>query len=349
MRNKELSLGLRSLGILLLVAGTLVSLLISVGDTKEEMNKFQFTANPDGTFSVVSRLVPLETLLSKITEATKVVVSVDDLSKKRLITIDVKNDTVVQLLKRIAGDNYAMVYDKHGVTALHVLPQGKHKASEFSGKVQVSGKRAKMFFMPHENSKEFIDDYIKKRHEALAKLAEENPHKEIQAQMSFQGYMSSKGIIALVKENKLDPVTLNIGWKEYGGGSDIQPGESIEDAIKGDDLYQKEFLSMHLDNADRQVASMRQQGMSDAQMKADLDFQKRAHDLNAIFQEKGNLYIGIQVTGQAKKLYDITKDEQTIRLVDPLWGGSVEEEVAKVYTTTKIAIPLTPEKETFVP
>ncbi len=349
MRNKELSLRLRSFGVLLLVAGTLAFLLISAGDAKEGISKLQFTAHPDGTFSVVSSAVPLETLLSKITEATKIAVYVNDVSKKRPVTIDVKNNTLVQLLKRIAGDNYAIVYDKHTVTALHVLPQGKYKSSEFSGKVQISGKRAKMFFMPPDDSKESINTYIKRRHVVLKELSEKDPDKKLQAQISFQGYMVSDQAVALVKENTLEPVTLNIGWKENGGGHDLVQGESIEDALELAALDQEEFLSVLQEDADRQITSQRQKGINDKQMGAELEFKKNADDLRDVFNKKGITLYGIQVAASAKQLHKLTSNDKTIRLVDPLWGGSVEEEITKVYITTKVAIPLTPEKETFAP
>ncbi len=341
---------------LLLLVSIIVTPFIPASDAKEKASSLQFTAHSDETFSVKSHLTPLEALLSKITETTNVVIYIDNALKKRPVTIDVKRSTLVQLLQHIAGDNYAIVYDKHNVTALHVLPPGKSRSiksavavSEFSGKVKISKNRAQMFFMPPDHSKDAIDDYIKKRHAALKKLAEEEPNKAIQAQMSFQGYMSDKRVVALVKENKLDVVTLNMGWKEHGGGHDMQEGESIEAAMESVVLYQKKFLSVLLEDADRQVAGLRQQGISDAQMKAELEFQKEAHDLSSVFHNKGLTFYGMRVAASAKQLHTLTASEETIRLVDPLWGGSVEDEIADAYSVAKIAIPLVPEKETFIP
>ncbi|PIE59864.1 MAG: hypothetical protein CSA32_01750, partial [Desulfobulbus propionicus] len=79
-------------------------------EASEEANRLQFTAYSDATFSVISQSIPLEMLLSKIRETTNVDIYVDSASKKRPITINAKNITLIQLLKRIAGDNYAMVY-----------------------------------------------------------------------------------------------------------------------------------------------------------------------------------------------------------------------------------------------
>ena len=340
--------------LLLIISVIAMPFSLSV-EAGEKANGLQFTAHPDGTFSAISQSILLERLLSKISEATNVDIYVDGASKKRTVTINAKRITLIQLLKRIAGDNYVMVYDGRKVTALHVLPEGKKQSvevattiSEFSGQVKISNHRARMFFMPADNSKSTIDNYIKKRHEALAKLSENDPHKELHAQISFQGYMSTDQIIALVKENQLDPVTLNIGWKENGGGYDLKPGESIEAAVESAALHQGRFIAQLREDADMQITSLRQQGMSNAQMKSALEFQKNANELSSVFHNKGIPFYGIRVAASANQLHTITSDDQTIRLVDSLWGGSVEEEITNVYPTRKIAIPLIPDKETFI-
>jgi len=341
--------------LLLIVSVIATSFALSV-EASEKENGLQFTAHSDGSFSVISQSIPLEILLSKISETTNVDIYVDSASNKRPVTINVKSITLIQLLQRIAGDNYAMVYDGRNVTALHVLPPGKGQPtestatiSEFSGQVKISNHRARMFFMPAGNSKSTIDNYIKKRHEALAKLSEETPHKVLHAQISFQGYMSSDQIVALVKRNQLDPVTLNIGWKENGGGYDLKSGESIEAAIESAALHHERFISQLQEDADMQVASLRQQGESDDEMRAELAFQKNANDVSTVYHTKGITFYGMRVAASANQLLAITKDDQTIRLVDPLWGGSVEDEITNVYPTMKIAIPLVPDKKTFIP
>lgn len=345
----------KQLLMLLLIISVITTLFALSVEASEKENELQLTANADGTFSVISQSIPLEVLLSKISETSNVDIYIDSASKKRPITINVKSITLIQLLQRIAGDNYAMVYDGHNVTALHVLPPDKGQStestaiiSEFSGQVKISNNRARMFFMPTDNSKSTIDNYIKKRHEALAKLSEEDPQKELHAQISFQGYMSSDQIVALVKQNQLDPVTLNIGWKENGGGYDLKRGESIEAAIESAALHHERFVSQLQEDADMQVASLSQQGASDDEMRAELAFQKNANDLSTVYHTKGIPFYGMRVAASANKLHAITRDDQTIRLVDPLWGGSVENEITNVYPTMKIAIPLVPDKETFI-
>jgi len=343
------------MALLLLISVIAAPLALAV-DASETISGLQFTAHPGGTFSVISKATPLGLLLEKIAEKTNVDVYIDDASKKRPVSINVKNITLIELLRRIVGDNYAMDYDGRNVTALHVLPQGKTQSaksasttSDFSGKVKISNQRAKMFFMPADNSKQSIDNYIKKRHDALAKLSEENPHKELHAQISFQGYLSVDQVVALVKENQLAPITLNIGWKETGGGYDLKRGESIEEAMKSAALYDKEFIAELQEDADRQIADLRQKGVSGAEMQSVLTFQENANELASVSQAKGVTLYGVRVAASAKQLHTLTSGVQTIRLVDPLWGGSVEDEIANVYPTTKIAIPLVPDNETFIP
>lgn len=346
----------RQLLVLLLIISSIITTFALAADTIEKAGGLQFTAHPDGTFSVISQSAPLEMLLSRIRETTNIDIYIDGALKKRPVSINVKNISLIQLLRRIAGANYAMVYDGLTVSALHVLPKGKTQSAngdiaipEFSGQVKITNQRARMFFTPANNSKSAIDSYINKRHEALAKLSEENPNKELHAQISFKGYLSADKVAALVKENQLDPVTLNIGWKENGGGYDLKRGESIEAAMKSAALDHEEFLTVLKEDADMQVADLRQKGIGDAQMQSELRFQQNANELASVFRAKGVTLYGVRVAASAKQLHTLTSNDQEIRLVDPLWGGSVEDEIANVYPTTKIAIPLVPDNETFIP
>lgn len=344
------------LAALLLLFNAIAAPVVLAGAASGKASGLQFVMNSDGTFNVTTQSTQLEVLLSKIGEAANVKIYIDSESKKRTVTIDVKGISLIQLLRRIAGDNYAIVYDGQNVTALHVLPQGKAQSAEsavsvpdFSGQVKISNQRARMFFMPAGNTKNTIDNYIKKRHEALARLSKEDPHKELHAQISFRGYLSSDQVVSLVKENQLDPVTLNIGWKDNGGGYDLKRGESIEAAIKSAVLHHERFVAQLREDADMQVVTLRQQGVNDAQMRSELAFQQNANDLSSVFHEKGVSFYGVRVAASAKQLQSLTSNDQEIRLVDPLWGGAVEDEIANVYPTTKIAIPLVPDSETFMP
>ena len=346
----------RQLRALLLLISVIVAPFVVAVDAHETTSGLQFTAHTEGTFSVISKATPLGLLLKKIGDKTNVDVYIDDASKQRPVSINVKNITFIDLLRRIVGDNYAIVYDGRNVTALHVLPEGKTKSderavtiSEFSGQVKIHNQRARMFFMPADNSKNAIDHYIKKRHEALSKLSKEYPNKEMHAQISFKGYLSADKVAVLVRENQLDPVTLNIGWKENGGGYDLKRGESIEAAIESATLYDKEFIAELQESADRQVANLRQKGIGDAQMQSELIFQQNANELASVFNARGVAFYGVRVAARAKQLHSLMSTDQKIRLVDPLWGGTVEDEIANVYSTTKIAIPLVPENETFIP
>lgn len=84
-------------------------------------------------------------------------------------------------------------------------------------------------------------------------------------------------------------------------------------------------------------------------MQAELLFQQNADELNSVFIDNGIPFYGVHVVGTAKQLHTLSSNDKGIRLVDPLWGGSVEDEISNVYPTTKIGIPLVPDNETFVP
>ena len=334
--------------LLLLIMGSVVVPFALASDSNKKIGRLQFTAHADNTFSVVSSGTALGVLLDKIRETTHIDVYTSEVEKKRPVSIDVKKVTLIELLQRVAGDNYAIVFEGQRATDLHLLPKGK-TIPDFSGKVQIRDKRARLFFMPADDSKNGVNDYIRKRHEVLEQLAKKDPGKELQAQVSFTGYMTANQIVSFVKSNQLDPVTLNIGWKENGGRYDLKHGESIEAAIESAALYDKEFIAELQESADRQVASLRQKGVGNDQMQSELTFQQNANELASVFHAKGVTFYGVRVATSAKQLHTLTSNDQEIRLVDPLWGGSVEDEVTNAYLTTKIAIPLVPDNEAFIP
>ena len=313
-----------------------VALLVFIDTTissqlsAEIKSSLEFDYHTDGTFSVNSRAVPLELLLARIHQVSNIKIYIDRKSKKRPITTSVYNISLVQLLKRIVGDNYVMVFDGN---------------AEFSGQIKITDNRAKMFFFPSSSLKSVTENYIRKRHKLIEKLAYETPHKKLNAQISFQGYLSSGQLVELVKDNHLKPVSLNIGWKENGGGYDLKNHESIESAVEMAAIHHQQFIAEIQADANRQVAGLRQQGMNDPDIHAELEFQKNADGLAAIFHKNGMLFYGMRVAGTASTLHSILNNKNTVRLVDPLWGGAVEAEISKVYPTMKIAIPLVPEQE----
>lgn len=338
----------------LLLIGVIAASPAAPNDQDVNANGLRFTSHADGTFSVTAKEIPLAVLLAKTRETTSIAIYVDKASSKRLVSIDARNVTLVQLARRIAGNNYVIIFDGSGVEALRILPQGQSNESrtahlDFAGQVKITNQRARMFFMPAGNSKEAVDSYIKNRHEALSRIAREEPHKQLHAQVSFQGYMSGDQIIEFVKTNQLDPVTLNIGWKENGGGYDLKQNESIDAAIASVAMHHERFIEQIREDADMQVESLRQHGITDNQMKSELIFQENAHELNAVYLGKGVPFYGIRISASAKQLNSLVGNDHEVRLVDPLWGGSVESEIANVYPTTKIAIPLIPVSEVFVP
>lgn len=337
----------------LLLIGVIAASPAAPNDPDVNANRLRFTSHADGTFSVTAKEIPLAVLLTKVRETTSIAIYIDK-ANNRPVSIDASNVTLVQLARRIAGDNYAIIFDGSGVEALHILHQGQSNASrtahlDFAGQIKISNQRARMFFMPADNSKEAVDSYIKKRHEALSRIAREEPHKQLHAQVSFQGYMSGDQILEFVKNNRLDPATLNIGWKENGGGYDLKQNESIDAAIASAAMHHERFIEQIREDADMQVESLRQQGITDNQMKSELAFQENAHELNSVYLRKGVPFYGIRISASAKQLNSLVGKDHEVRLVDPLWGGSVESEIANVYPTTKIAIPLIPVNEVFVP
>jgi len=86
----------RQLLVLLLIISSIVTTFALAADDSEKAGVLQFTAHPDGTFSVISQSAPLEMLLSRIRETTNVDIYIDGASKKRPVSINVKNISLIQ-------------------------------------------------------------------------------------------------------------------------------------------------------------------------------------------------------------------------------------------------------------
>lgn len=341
---------LPALQLLAVILSILLSPQLSIAD--EATDESSFTINPNGTIDLAAHSVLLGTLLSEIGEAMNISVHIDNESKTRTVTLIKSDLPLVQLLEEVAGDNYVLGYENFTPRAVYVMSQGEAhspvnvaQAPDFSGQVRISNQQARLFFMPAGSGAEAIEDYIRKRHEILAKLSQATPGKELPAQISFNAYLPSERVVELIEKNQLSPVTLNIGWKDKGGGYDVNSKESIEAAIESVAQHHERFIAQLKEDADRQVKTLRQQGEDSVKMSSALRFQQNANELNSVFHSQGLLFSGVRVVASTQKLHSLIRGESEVRLVDPLWGGEIEAEISAVYSTTKVAMPLVPDIE----
>jgi len=339
-----------------LLAGSLVA--VTLGGTVvagEKSKDMQIVQHADGTVSIHAEAVLLGTLLERLSAVTGVEVYVDDQAKGRTVTLDGTHRSLVWIVKHIAGENYALVYDGKGASALHVM-SGAHgesttqrdTVSPFSGQVKIQGARARMFFTPADRSEHTVTRYISNRHRALEDLARREPEKMLHAQLSFTGYMAADRLLAFVQQHQLETVTLNIGWGENSGGYQRKPGESIQEAIASAARHHQQFLQVMREDADRQAARLKEQGISDDQMRPERAFRENAHALGNVYETYGVPFYGVEVAGTAQTLQFLTKEDTIVRLVDPLWGGEVEEAMTDMYRTIKVPVPLMPRRQVFI-
>lgn len=200
----------------------------------------------------------------------------------------------------------------------------------------------KFFFTPDGKDMQTINQYIEKRHQVLDKLAVEDPEQILDAQISFKQYLNSKQLAEVIKRYDVKVLTLNFGWKDNGGGQDIQKNESIEEALKRAHLSHKAFIQELYESASELQKKAIEEG-SEEDRKREEKFFAEAKELKDIHEKHGVLYYGIKVTGTASKLKAIKDIDTHIRLVDPLWDER-ESILGATHKIKKIGIPISPHK-----
>lgn len=202
--------------------------------------------------------------------------------------------------------------------------------------------RARLFFTPPEKDVATISEYIASRHLTLDELAVHDPNRILEAQISFNDYLNTGQVKALMTRHRLDAATLSMGWKDQVGGHEVRPNQPLEEALKGAALYYERLLKDLHESAASQFEGNRAESMGREELRRSNEFLAHAQELKQVFESRGVLYYGVKVKARSSKLKEIKDAGQAIRLVDPLWD-SRESELGKTHLLTKIAIPIRPD------
>lgn len=60
------------------------------------------------------------------------------------------------------------------------------------------------------------------------------------------------------------------------------------------------------------------------------------------------LFYGVRVSATAEYLHALVRDNRSARLVDPLWGGALEEEMSNEYEVSKVVMLLLENNVNFI-
>ena len=336
-RNKHVTrpiLDYSNIKILMVIVFMIISMVTFRAHGQTSYHVPIITKNDDGLYSIEAHGSTLQSVTDALRDRTNIQIFVNKEVRNVTITINKQNLTLIELIKEIAGDNYAVAFEDYEITSLYILNAGLEHSqfldsgfSEFSGKIQVSQNRARMFFITDSKNEQGINNYILKRHYYLEYLKQQDPNLEIQVQISFENYLSASELLEFVEHNNIHALGLSIGSGEHGGGYELREGESLESALTKAEKHHGEFVATLLEDAES--------GLSDQ------DFAGSAKKLSDSYRQSGVKYYGIRGAGTVANITG-TLSTDIVRLADPLVGGTVEEELMQAYSVTKIGIPLQP-------
>ncbi len=306
---------------------------------------YSFAASPlrdlkDGEFilnikegqkvDLAAKKVAISKLLEEISKQAKVDIKVQEEAGKELVSLTMKDEPLPNAIKKIVGSNYilSLKKEKDGfeVTKGDVLSI-KDRVKEFIGSFSVDGQRIKMFFMPNDSSPKGIAEYISERHKLLDDLAKKYPNKVIEAQISLKDFLTGDEILAIAGKYDVKVSVLNDGWKDWGGGFNVEKDESLPEAIKKLNEYKKEFL----------------EGL--VAFSPNNEEKEKYKEQKKDFEEKGVMIYGIKLEGKTTELKKMKDEERQLRLADPLWKGSLYNLLQQTHIVSPIAIPLSPYSE----
>jgi len=312
----------------------------------EELKKGEFSVEikDKQLVDLYAKGAKLSEILQDISRKTGIKIQIQGSESNRVVTLSFKNEPLPEALKRIIYANYVLVFTK---TSNEIrLEEGNvfqandssSNIPEFSGTVVIDGKVAKMFYTPPGRTQEEELDYIQERHRLLGELSDKYPNKVIEAQISFENFISANVLLVLAANYDINVKTLSPGWKDHVGGFEIRSGQKLQEAVKKladlernlvDTMYESEKNAV-LENTN-----------SDA-FKANSKFLQELEERKKSLKENGVMFYGMKVEGKASEIKTIRDESEAVKLVDPVWGGGVEESIRKTYFLQSIPIPILP-------
>ncbi|MFH1030321.1 MAG: hypothetical protein V1770_03630 [bacterium] len=328
INNKKIRL--TSLGLAVVVSALIFFAIFSFAASPlRELSNGEFILNvKEGQIvDLAAKEVAIAKLLDEISKQAKVDIKVQEEAGKELVSLTMKDEPLPNAIKKIVGSNYILNLKKENesfeVTKGNVVSI-KDRVKEFIGSFVVDGSRIKMFFMSEDSSPKGIAEYIRERHKLLDYLAEKYPDKVIEAQISLKDFLAGDEILAIANKYDIKVEVFNPGWKDSGGGFDLRKDESLPEAIKRLNEYEKEFLeglvAFSPNNQEKEK------------------YKEQKKD----FEEKGATIYGIKLEGKTTELKKIKDEEKQVRLADPLWKGSLYNLLQQTHIVSPIAIPLSP-------
>ncbi len=290
-----------------------------------------------GGFKFMSNGAKLVKVITAIRKESGLKIGIPKARQSEIITLCTPNKPMISILKSVLKTNYVLVFNSNeNIVDVTVLQEGNEKnthrptASKFSGKVVVKGNVANMLHIPLTEKKEDVEQYIISRHLVLDELSKRYPDKIFFAQISFKNALSENQLLAALEGYDVRAINLNTIAGEYVGGNDVPEGTPLHDAINEANSTEMEFLNVHcMEENESKKASISEE----------------CKKLYASRNNEGTMFFGVQVSAKPRELKMIKDNSNYTRLVDPLWSGSIEDELSIEYKTKHTAIPLIPESK----
>nr|VFK25358.1 MAG: hypothetical protein BECKLPF1236A_GA0070988_104691 [Candidatus Kentron sp. LPFa]VFK35941.1 MAG: hypothetical protein BECKLPF1236C_GA0070990_104511 [Candidatus Kentron sp. LPFa] len=157
-------------------------------------------------FSASSNKATLFSIARELERKLKIEIDMPISRRDDAVTICIHNSSIVNILKSIFRENYALTTRRDGmVDSIFIAQKGTEESdylpilSSFEGKIIIADGIARILHMPLSDSKEDIKNYISYRHSALEHLIATKPNETFSAQVSFKEPIRGEELLSILE------------------------------------------------------------------------------------------------------------------------------------------------------
>jgi len=293
----------------------------------------------------------LSEILEIIYQKTGISIKIERDRKNELITLNLIELPLSTVLKKMIRENYVMIFQK--TEKGFMLSDGKalknsnrensfDEVNDFTGMIVIDGTVAKMFYSTADESPEGLAAYIYERHQLLDRLVKTDPDKTIEAQISFNNFLTGDELLKFIDKYNISIKNLNSGWGEHVGNLEINDKQTPKEAIKLITNYEEKAIDNIYKSTKDFLESEGKEDFSIEEIESAKSLMRETEDRKQSLKEKGVMFYGIVVNGKAVNIKGVKDKSKEVKLADPLWGGEIESLMKKSYEINQIPIPILP-------
>jgi len=338
---------------ILIIISTIVIYTNTFAETKLEENKFYFDVKDKDLqiVNLVANKANLSEILAVIYQKTGITIKIEKNRKNELITLSLIEVPLSTVLKKMVRKNYVMLFEKtdkgfilSGGNAVKESTRENSitEAYDFTGMIVIDNGIAKMFYAPPDETQKGIATYINERHHIIDHLAMINPDKEIEAQISFNDFLTEDELLKFINNYNIRVKNLNSGWGDHVGNLEIDDQQKPIEAIQLIRKHEEEAVDNIYKSTKEFLEGEAKEGFNIEEIESAKNLMKECEDRKLSLKEKGVMFYGIVVSEKVVSIKDVKDKSKEVRLADPLWGGKIESLMEESYEINPIPVPILP-------